>query len=100
MCFRTQIAFNVMRHSFDKQYIKKVIDDIMKDVTDCERNSKVDDFGSDQVIPQCVFDTINTGQIDQKQEMNGSRKFYGIVHTMQQRHRLYHPKKYQQMMRH
>lgn len=82
----TLIAFNVMRKSFDEQYIEQLTTNLMEYVTPSEKKvltclSLINSFDNDHPIPQSVFDSLMNDQTETKQSLIP----YGIVHSMKER---------------
>lgn len=93
---RTLIAFNVMRYSFNKEYIRKEAEEILKSATDAEKEvlkplALIGFFESSQVVPQCVFDTMMASQLDQSNEkstFDSTLLSFGLLNTQRQRDKL------------
>ncbi|XP_052236590.1 sterile alpha motif domain-containing protein 9-like [Dreissena polymorpha] len=80
---KTLIAFNVMRNSFDEKYIMELTANILKDVTDLEKEvlttlALVSSYENDHPIPQSVFDNM----MNEQQDIDNLIKLpFGIAHT-------------------
>ncbi|XP_053381752.1 sterile alpha motif domain-containing protein 9-like [Mercenaria mercenaria] len=79
----TLIAFNVMRNSFDKEYIKSTVEQIMKEVSPTELDilkvlSLICTYEIGTLVPESTFDSIVGIPITTKQNKIGDGKPYGM----------------------
>lgn len=85
----TLIAFNVMRKSFDPEYIKQLTTNFLSHVTAVEMKvlrclSLINSFDSDHAVPQSVFDRLMKEQAN----LEIFQMPYGIAHSMKERQKL------------
>ncbi|XP_053382166.1 LOW QUALITY PROTEIN: uncharacterized protein LOC128549490 [Mercenaria mercenaria] len=79
----TLIAFNVMRNSFDKEYIKSTVEQIMNEVSPSEMNilkvlSLICTYEIGILVPESIFDSLVGIPIMTKQNKFGDGKPYGM----------------------
>ncbi|XP_060552225.1 sterile alpha motif domain-containing protein 9-like isoform X2 [Ruditapes philippinarum] len=90
---KTLIAFNVMRHSFDSEYIAETTKELMKEVLNSEMNlmkylSLICTFESDHPVPETVFDSIMIGSMPSSNTLNIGQCFgkpFGLVWSARSR---------------
>jgi len=84
---QTLIAFNVMRHSFAKEYIDGLTSEMMKGITAKELKvlkclALISSYESDNLVPKTIFDEILKDQVDVKE----LTKFpFGIQHSFKEK---------------
>lgn len=85
----TLIAFNVMRQSFNEDYIKNITSEFMEHVTPTELKvltclSLINTYDSDHTVPQNVFDKL----MQEQTLLNLVTLPFGIVHSMKEKRKL------------